>query len=713
MLHTACLCIIFSCLSHAQPPVYNFSIESRESVKPEITCLIQASSGYIYCGSTKGLYRFNGVNFLKVEDQPGGYITSLFEDRDSVIWIGYNNGNIGFIRHNKFKWLRVEEGFPKVAVRAVCQDNDGNLYFGTAGEGVYYYKNKRLYNVDEDDGLSDNYIYKLVYSSHYGLIAATDRGINFISPLNRSKKIRSITSKDGLPDNMVKAMNLSQNMLFLGLQNGLLVQYDLQQNILSPPISLNPVGEVNDVLFVGNDLYVASQDSGLVVLNMQRKKVQTKSLRKDFQKINSLLQDTEGNMWVAAGNWLNRLPNTSVQKIYTLSANDAKAVHCLYYSEGGLWLNSERGIQHLTENEGVWVNKNYLLKDLSGSNITSMYKDDAGLLWIGFLGNGIVLFNPISHTHKSIDYTPLKSSNIISISGNNDKVWVSALEGVFAVTTNNNRYLFKSFADTGGIGQKYVYDIYSGNTNKTWFATDGKGISFLDNNTFTTLTANKGYKGKVVYKIKEDASGDIWYSTYDAGLIKYDHQNFKAYTQQQGLSSNEIINMAFANDKIVLFHKKNIDLIEASSGFISYPNLSGFDLDISADLNACTSDENGNVYFISDGSVYKYAVPAERLQMPRVLIDKVQAFLRDIDAGQNVFKHDENNLTFYYTGLYYSQPEKIMYQYMLQGYDENWVMTNDRVKTFSSLPRARIHLRLGPPLIIILKMHQRPVLYLP
>jgi LytS/YehU family sensor histidine kinase len=60
--------------------------------------------------------------------------------------------------------------------------------------------------------------------------------------------------------------------------------------------------------------------------------------------------------------------------------------------------------------------------------------------------------------------------------------------------------------------------------------------------------------------------------------------------------------------------------------------------------------------------------------------------LKDIDDGRtNVFGHTENNFTFNYTGLYYSDPETVYYQYKLEGLDNNWVITKDRSKNFPNL----------------------------
>ena len=86
---------------------------------------------------------------------------------------------------------------------------------------------------------------------------------------------------------------------------------------------------------------------------------------------------------------------------------------------------------------------------------------------------------------------------------------------------------------------------------------------------------------------------------------------------------------------------------------------------------------------------------AATVQQPTVSIDKVELFLNDIKAGSNYkFSHNQNNLSFYFTGIYYSEPEKIQYQYKLDGYDKEWVNTKDRVKNFPNLPPGNYTFRI-------------------
>jgi ligand-binding sensor domain-containing protein len=166
-----------------------YLLESDETDKPKILTLYQNSDGFILCGTTKGLYRFDGVDFLPYafQTQINAGVTAIFETKDKRILIGFSNGNIGELKFNSVQLINFEEGYPKVAIKSITQDSSGIVWFGTAGEGIYYIKNNRLYNINEDDGLSDNYIYKLVYFPQHGVIASSDRGIN-ICTLNNGKK---------------------------------------------------------------------------------------------------------------------------------------------------------------------------------------------------------------------------------------------------------------------------------------------------------------------------------------------------------------------------------------------------------------------------------------------------------------------------------------------------------------------------------------------
>ncbi|MEK7256497.1 MAG: histidine kinase, partial [Bacteroidota bacterium] len=65
----------------------------------------------------------------------------------------------------------------------------------------------------------------------------------------------------------------------------------------------------------------------------------------------------------------------------------------------------------------------------------------------------------------------------------------------------------------------------------------------------------------------------------------------------------------------------------------------------------------------------------------------VSVFLEPIDfQRKSIFSHDENNLVFTYTGLWYTDPGTVEYRYKLEGYDLYWIHSKDRQATYSNLP---------------------------
>ncbi|HEY2727087.1 MAG TPA: two-component regulator propeller domain-containing protein, partial [Parafilimonas sp.] len=678
-----------------------YLLDNDESDKPKILTLYQNSDGLILCGTSKGLYRFDGIDFLPFTSQIkiDAAVTALFETKDKRTLIGFNNGYIGELKFNTIQLLKFEEGYPKVAIKSITQDSSGIIWLGTAGEGVYYIKNNKLYNINEDDGLSDNYIYKLVYSPQLGIIAGSDKGVNICSVNNGKKYISAYTSKNGLPDNIVRSVFLAdENHLWLGMQDAGITTVSKDFSTHAQFTKWN-YGQVNDLLVDASKIYVATEDSSLVTFDYNESKSSLKKIYSDntISKIACLFKDREGNIWAAGDNELLRIGKAGLQEMYKLTTEQAKQVHCLHYTnDSALWFNIPGGLTRLYKKEGEWKSENFMLPDFSNTTISALYEDPHNNLWAGSLGKGIEIFNHETEKLHKLDEPLLANSNTITITGGGDIIWISGLEGVVRIKSGGDKYTYTNFTDTAGIGNKYVYNVLCDKSKRVWFATDGDGISMLDNNNkFYHFKNRKGYTGNVVYKIIQDKYGNIWYATYSKGVIKYDGKTFTPFNTSQGLSDMAVSGLLNAGNYIAVIHKNTIDIIDPANGSISYLDKAYTALNINTDLNACTNDKAGSIYFISGNTIYSYHVDAATMQQPTVTIDKAELFLNDIKKESDyIFRYNQNNLSFYFTGIYYSEPEKIQYQYKLDGYDKEWVNTKDRVKNFPNLPPGNYTFRI-------------------
>jgi hypothetical protein len=64
--------------------------------------------------------------------------------------------------------------------------------------------------------------------------------------------------------------------------------------------------------------------------------------------------------------------------------------------------------------------------------------------------------------------------------------------------------------------------------------------------------------------------------------------------------------------------------------------------------------------------------------------------LQEVDTtAQKSFAHNKNHISFDFTAIWYSDPQKISYQYKLSGYNNEWITTRDRFITFPNLDPGR------------------------
>ncbi|CAN5726252.1 hypothetical protein BH10BAC2_BH10BAC2_50110 [soil metagenome] len=679
-----------------------FAINGTEGDEPKILTLYQNHQGYLFAGTTKGLYRFDGAEFYKYQqtltDSPAA-ITAIGEVYNNQLWLGFEDGSLAVLQNNNIEPLVFEEGYPKKPIRKILFDKKGIIWLATAGEGIYYLRNKRMHNINEDDGLSDNYVYDIAVTKDGFVKAATDRGLNIISINGDQKDIKVFSSKNGLPDNILRCLSETPDAFsWLGMQDAGVVCLDNKQDIqtIIPNWSF---GQVNEVVATSSQVFVATEDNGLLVYDHDEKnRITTTSYHDEhIKKITALFRDRESNIWAAGDHFLMRTAGSNIEMLYKLSKPSAENVHTLLYAEDkSIWFNTDKSISSITRNGNTWMQKNYSIKNIGNTDISCLYQDSRGMIWVGTLGKGIILLDPSTGVQKIItEDSLLVNSNIISISGRDSAVWISGFEGVVCARLKEETINYTNYTGIPDIGSSYINYIFPGSKERVWLATDGKGLTVFDKGKFTSLQQQAPGLGNVIYRIVEDPFNNLWYSTYRNGIVKYNGRSFYNYTTAQGLSDINVTGLAGTRDNIIVMHRNKLDIINAKTGVITYiDDEQGID-NINTDFNAYTTDGNGNLYFIADSTICKYHASYYTALQPVILIDNIQLFLQDVQVQNGYsFGYDENTISFHYTGLYYSQSEEIRYQYKLEGYDKDWVDTKDKTKNFPLLPPGNYTFRV-------------------
>jgi len=688
----------------AQWPGYKTFPLSEDNRSIKINTLFKTNKGYIYTGTTNGLYKFDGERFSKIYFENKDYndtVSAIFQDNTQRIWVGFESGRIAHVINNKLVYFNPEEGTPQKRITTFLQDKENNIWFATAGEGLYYIRNKKIYLLNESEGMSDLNVSAIAVTKTNVVLAGTDQGINICSISGNKKTIAVIGPGQGLPDYIVTSIESAGNDLFwVGMQDKGFCLYDHLTKKIKTTAAINGWnhGQINSMIVDDNTLWIATQLHGLLKYNIRTDSISTVKETGEFLSIKNLLKDNQGNIWLTSPEWgLIRTPGETLKLFPLTDPPIFEHIHTILSDkEGNIWVNDEdnRIVKYSLKN-GIYLPHKITLNGLTEkTDITSLYLDEFGNIWIGTMGKGIYILDPKTEKYRVFTENEVfKNASVLSINGRHNSIFASSLQGVMVVTVseiNKNiavPYRFKNY-NNSSTGTNYVYSIFQDSRNRIWFATDGRGLTMLDNNNFTYYNDSKKINDDHIYSITEDKRGNIWFSTASAGLYKFDGKNFTDYVEKDGLSDLTV--SALKTDSagnIIIVHQKGLDILDPATGSITYVNSNqGIGIINAEDLGAITLDTAGNVMVSTVNGILSYHHPKNSLQKPTTIIESVQLFLQDIDETEgNIFKHAENSFTFNYTGLYYSNPEQIYYQYKLEGFDSSWILTKDKSKTFPNL----------------------------
>ncbi|MEO7461829.1 MAG: two-component regulator propeller domain-containing protein [Ferruginibacter sp.] len=676
-----------------------------------INCLFKDNKGIIYAGTSQGILRFDGLQF-QPESTPGpknpSSVTAIFQQKNGKWWIGYEDGSLANIYEGSYKPYTPEEGTPAKKINHFCEDSNGQVWFSAYGEGLYVIHKGRPYLFNEEDGMSDVNIHGLQATPDGSIIALTDQGINVCRFNDKGKKnVYTLGPADGLTDYLVTAIAPAQNgEYYVGTESGGLCIYSYQQKKVHPVINNKDwnFGEIFSITILNNIAWVGTRQ-GLVSYHITQSYFSFYP-QASLKTVRFLVADRQNNFWLSSGdNFITKaspaIANFPILKMPGMAPYNT--IHTLYYDGAQyLYTNASRGINRYDIRNQT---KTFIaLKDLKGiSPVTSFFQDTSGVLWIGTLGNGIILLN--THSGEQSQFrgnSMLMNSSILNLSGNDKEVMVSSLQGAGIFHLQDSvKHFPPVFTFTNLTREQtktnYIYTIFRDSRDRLLFATDGKGLVVKSGGRFTSYDEKSGLLDDHILSIAEDAQQNIWFSTATAGIYKWDGKIFTNYNINSGLSSLQISSLHTNKaNQLIIINDRGVDVMNIITGKFYYLNaaqgLEGINVQ---DLEANAMDKMGNLWLSTLQGIVNVHIPGSDEQQPVTLLDNVQIFLQDLPPGSpHSFPYDENNFTFTYAGLYYSQPSAVLYRYRLEGLDSNWIITNDRTKNFPRLAPGKYTFRV-------------------
>jgi two-component sensor histidine kinase len=221
--------------------------------------------------------------------------------------------------------------------------------------------------------------------------------------------------------------------------------------------------------------------------------------------------------------------------------------------------------------------------------------------------------------------------------------------------------------------------------------------------------------------VETDAYNRIWVGTQN-GIAILSGNRFISSTIDQGGASNSINFLKYFNGSMWfgtnngLYSTEVGEKIREESLIIRRYGMEDGLRSLETNLNAVYVDKQNRLWFGTTEGVM--CLEPELLQerelkaLPKVALTDVQIdflnpdwkkFKAEIDAVTGFPLHPSvdyksNHFTFKFTGISMSYPDEVKYQFMLEGFDEEWqAVTEANFITYSNLPYNTFRFKVRPP----------------
>lgn len=641
--------------------------------------------------------RYDGFDFQTFQrmDTTGvNKVTAIFKDEAAILWVGYEDGAIFHLnQHDILMPWEPEEGLPKVAISGFAQDEAGRIWFATYGEGLYYWDGRRMYNFGAEEGLTGLDIYVLAKDNSGRMWVGTDGGISICWLEDGKKKVKTLGREEGLPDEIVRyILPDSEGNCWVGTYEQGFCQINETTMEVSFPLKNWHHGVIKSMeLIEDRELWIGTESNGVWQFDLKEKSIkQLKYQALSTAKIFDLHMDWEGNMWVLS----NQEGLLSTNCHFAFIQNDLENLQAIRMDgRNRLWVGVQTGL-YLFESDSLGDG---IFKMILPDNVLSLFEDAYGNIWVGTFGNGVILLDPNLNQQRRIsEQNGLPNGSILSIDGTSNHIWLATLGGVVELDLSHNPMhypasVIRQLDYETELGTNFIYKVFVDQKQRTWFGTDGQGISVLENGQLKRYLEADSVPIKSVYSITEDAQGHIWFSTVRNGVYGFDGQNFRHLGYKEGLRDLNISGLVTdKNGKILILHPRGIDHFDPTTNHLIYFGREAGVEHIDPNLNTYSFDNRGDIWIGTDKGIIRYAALSSDLSIhPANILKSVSVNFKSLQKGALPrLKYNENNLAFEYVGLWYTDPGSVRYRYKLEGYNHDWIISKDNQAVYPNLPHG-------------------------
>jgi signal transduction histidine kinase/ligand-binding sensor domain-containing protein len=693
-----------------------------------VSAFAQTTDGYLWIGTAKGLFRFDGFSFRAFPvatptSFPIGAVQGLTADPHGNLWILLQNTKLLRYHDGKFDLGNEEAEF---GITSVGNRRDGTTLFSSLALGTLTYRNGKFEALTRavesaNSSASAESISRDVLSSRHSWATG-------VTPHRFAEPNSPVTA----------VAETSDQRVWLGTRDKGL--FYMSEGRVLPAPNAPPNTKINCLLALNNRELLIGTDKGVLRWNGASVTEQAVPVALRHTQILSLIRDRDSNVWVGTAGELIRISPDGLT-----DSQRHQAVSAMFEDrEGNLWLGTSSGIERLRDSAFV----TYPVSAAGPESTGPIYADANQNIWIAPLEGGLRWMK--GGKGGSVELEGLAHDVVYSISGRGSELWVGRRQGGLThLESRGGQLTATTYRERDGLPQNSVYATYETTDGAVWAGTLSGGVSEYRNGHFKNYATADGLASNTIAAITQSNDGTMWFATPN-GISALSDGHWRSFRTPDGLPSGNV-NCLLPDSNGTLWIGTASGLAFVRSGRVQVPgglppslqeqilglavdklgwlwiSTSNHVLRVKRDslMSGAISDEDVHTYGLADGllgtegvkrnasaftdslgriwfsmnrglSVVDPARATSNSAPAMVHIDGLSADGNPVEIKKSVrFAQTRRRVTFDYAALSLSVPERVRYKYKLDGLDDNWSEpVSTRTVTYNNLGSGAYRFRV-------------------
>jgi ligand-binding sensor domain-containing protein/signal transduction histidine kinase len=650
-----------------------------------VRAVVQDHQGYLWIATRKGLLRFDGQSFTPIPLEPND-VLSLGTASEGV-WVGTSKpGHVYLVRNGAVAAHYHDEALARTKIEKLYEDQAGRLWIGTE-HGLYRVEGGRIEAVPLAGDTPT--VIAIVGDGSGGVWIGARSGLFHWT----AEGLEHYTTRDGLAGDDVRSLvKDATGALWIGVRSfGLTRWRDGVFDRFGVAAGL-PDGTVFALTVDGDGILWIGTGKGLVRFYDGRilPGPAPKGIAADL--IEDVYVDQERGLWISTQDrGLHRLRDGAIFAYGREEGLPAERIWSVQLDGDAFWIGTDEGITRWREGEsgGTVIP----IRNCEGEGrVSVVFVDSRGTVWLGARGR-VFRMTP-GGTPRPVDLGGVfECWPVDSIAEDaRGAMWIASRDVGLVRLMGSEIRVYTDADGLPGTGVRIIRRLRDG----TLWAGTTHGAARLKDDRWVSEGGPRD-----IMTMLEDRDGTLWVGTASHGLYRH-AKDWLSLSTEQGLPTDQVLAIEEDSHGYVwvmcekgVYRVNKREFVAAAEGRVALPatRLYG-ETDGMRSLIPFGSREPG-VEKTEDGRIW-FATPngLAIVDPERLLVNTmrppavIEAVLRNGQvvaghgAGPMEFPAGTANYDFHYTALSLVAQDRAVFQYQLEGIDEDWVDAGSRRRAY-------------------------------